>query len=640
MCRATDVGGSLENCNGALSGGAEAQDAPRPAQQAFTAPVRAGKNTAIYNVHSYSTKVPYQAIVPLIARFTRSGDLVLDPFCGSGMTGVAAVLLGRRARLSDIAPAALHIASNYVTPCDARAFLSEARRLQREAEAEVTPLYETTCDRCGGPATIEYTVWSDVFACSCGAEISYWHTAVDLEAGTVRPRLECTACGNHFRKTELIWRRSSPVSTKYSCRSGCGRMVERPTTERELSLSLRIELEPISDWYPTAPFGPEREMWRKSHEAMGIASLDGFYTRRNLRALAALWRLVNRTADERVRAALRFAFTAMVNRASRRYQWNAKRPTNVQTGTLYISSLNYEWNVLSLFRRKVRDVNAYFAAHPTFPGEAEVVRESATVLSSVRENSVDYIFTDPPFGANIYYADCALLWESWLGEYTDPRDEILIHTKQRARGGNSLEDYQRLMTQAFTRMREVLKPGCVASVVFHSSHADVWRAIQDAIRAAGFELLGTTSLDKGQPSIKGLRGQRGTERVAAVDVILNLRKPVEATRNRYRDDPEVDVRVLILEILTRHLAALPERIEAEPGTFSDDMRRLQHLHTLAVRTLLERGVPFRDVSFAFVAALCEECFERRGEHWYLPLEAARAAHDSVAQLDLLPDARP
>jgi 16S rRNA G966 N2-methylase RsmD len=603
--------------------------------ESFEAPVRAGKNTTIYNVHSYSTKVPYQAIVPFVARFTAPGDLVLDPFCGSGMTGVAAILLGRRARLSDIATAAIHIASNYVTPCDAVAFLSEARRVEREAEAELAPLYDTTCDRCGSAATIQYTVWSDIFACpACDAEISYWHSAVDLETGAVRPLVECTACGTRSRKAQLIWRRSSPVSTKYFCRAGCRGMVERPTNSREASLSLRIDEEHITDWYPLTPFGAEREMWRKSHEVMGITSVDRFYTRRNLRALAALWRLVNATKDDHLRAALRFAFTAMVNRASRRYQWNAKRPTNVQTGTLYVSSLNYEWNVLSLFRRKVRDVHAYYAAHPSFPSHAQVVRESATVLAGVAENSVDYIFTDPPFGANIYYADCALLWESWLGEYTDPRDEILIHTKQRDRGGNSVADYERLMTQAFTRMREVLKPGGTASVVFHSSHADVWRAIQDGVRGAGLELIGTTALDKGQPSIKGLKGQQGTERVAAVDVILNLRKPVRTSRKGQEPIDDVEVRALVLDALTQHLISLPTRIAAKPSVFSNDMRRLQHLHTLAVRTLLERGVPFREVSFAFVKALCEEYFTRHGEYWYVSDEPPSRGLGGVTQLAL------
>jgi hypothetical protein len=251
---------------------------------------------------------------------------------------------------------------------------------------------------------------------------------------------------------------------------------------------------------------------------------------------------------------------------------------------------------------------------------------------------VDYIFTDPPFGANIYYADCALLWESWLGEYTDPRDEILIHTKQRSHGGNRLSDYERLMTQAFTRMREVLKPGRMASVVFHSSHAAVWRAIQDAVKNAGFELVSTTALDKAQASIKGLKGQRGTEHVAAVDVILNLQKPVETRRSGSAPSPDGDVRTLVLEALTGHLSSLQMRIAAEPAAFSNDMRRLQHLHTLAVRTLLERDVPFRDVSFALVEKLCEAHFARHGDYWYLRHESPILVDHDPAQLDLLPDA--
>lgn len=28
------------------------------------------------------------------------------------------------------------------------------------------------------------------------------------------------------------------------------------------------------------------------------------------------------------------------------------------------------------------------------------------------ENSIDYIFTDPPFGSNIIYSDLSIVWES------------------------------------------------------------------------------------------------------------------------------------------------------------------------------------------------------------------------------------
>src|SRR5581483_8092082 len=190
---------------------------------------------------------------------------------------------------------------------------------------------------------------------------------------------------------------------------------------------------------PTTPFGRDREMWRRSHEVMGIKSVDGFYTRRNLRVLAALWRRIQEVPGDPLRSALTFAFTATLNRASRRYQWNAKRPTNVQTGTLYISSLSYEWNVLRLFRRKVRDISAYYRSISGCAGEAKVLRGSATELAGVAENSIDYVFTDPPFGSNIYYSDCALLWEAWLGEFTPVEQEILINRKKGPEeGGKSL----------------------------------------------------------------------------------------------------------------------------------------------------------------------------------------------------------
>ena len=57
----------------------------------YDKPVEAGKNTPIYNAHSYHTKVPYQGIIPFIEHYTAPGDLILDPFCGSGMSDSSGV---------------------------------------------------------------------------------------------------------------------------------------------------------------------------------------------------------------------------------------------------------------------------------------------------------------------------------------------------------------------------------------------------------------------------------------------------------------------------------------------------------------------------------------------------------------------
>ena len=56
----------------------------------FASDIKEGKNDPIYNAHSYHTKVPPRGIIPYILHYTEPGDLILDPFCGSGMTGVAA----------------------------------------------------------------------------------------------------------------------------------------------------------------------------------------------------------------------------------------------------------------------------------------------------------------------------------------------------------------------------------------------------------------------------------------------------------------------------------------------------------------------------------------------------------------------
>ena len=58
----------------------------------FAADIKEGKNDPIYNAHSYHTKVPPRGIIPYILHYTKPGDLILDPFCGSGMTGVAALM--------------------------------------------------------------------------------------------------------------------------------------------------------------------------------------------------------------------------------------------------------------------------------------------------------------------------------------------------------------------------------------------------------------------------------------------------------------------------------------------------------------------------------------------------------------------
>jgi adenine-specific DNA methylase len=478
---------------------------------------RASRSDALYGTHAYHTKVPPAVAARYIEANCPDDGVVLDPFAGSGMTGVGALMTGRRAVLSDLSPAAVHIARNYTSSCEPADFEAGVERVVDRVGAEIAALYDSTVD--GAAATVEYLVWSDVRACpACGAEVVLW----DQRATGLR-KLTCSACAHVGAKRGFAYVGERAVETSLSAPLSTRRVV-RPAKPEDLRGDIEI---PPSWWYPTEPFDRSRPMWRKSHEEMGIGSVDRFFSRRNLAALAGLWWASGLEEDERVRSALRFSITAIINRASRRYQWNAKRPTNVLGGTLYISSLRYEWNVLSLWRRKVAAVRRLMASGLAHEGAVRVEHASATQLP-LPEASIDYCFTDPPFGAHIVYSDVSLLWESWLGSLTDRQQEAIVVS-----GGDhpkGVNDYQMLLLGAFREIRRVLKPEGRATVVFQATDPAVWGAIIDAAAEADLFVIDATTMHKGQPSFKQIKGEQAGERVAHTDVVLTFAREGAACR--------------------------------------------------------------------------------------------------------------
>jgi DNA modification methylase/transcriptional regulator with XRE-family HTH domain/DNA-directed RNA polymerase subunit RPC12/RpoP len=487
--------------------------------------IEVSKTSVYQRAHSYHTKVPPDAIVPFIKAFTRPGDTVYDPFCGSGMTGIAALLADRNALLSDVSIAAVHIARNYTRPCDPSAFSKALKIVERHMEPIVSWLYKPL----RASTLVEYTTWSDVYRCpSCRSEIIYWES-VQRNGSVDGDRVGCSACSKRFRKADLQWIGEKPVLTQSS--SGSSRIDSHLPTLEELALIEESEKAPIPYWAPVVPFGNDREMWRASHRSMGVTGVAEFFTKRNLHVLAALRHSILQAGDERVREALLFAFTACVNRASKRYQWNPKRPTNVMTGTLYISSLRYEWNVWSLFRRKAADVLRFYEQFPRTKAVADVFQRSATDLDCIPDESIDMVFMDPPFGSNIFYADSSLLWESWLGALTDESLEIVVN-KHRASsaGGKDLAQYGSLMSDSFSHSARILKPGGRAVLAFSNSDDAVWTSIQEALANAGLETETVHILDKGQPSIKGVKGLNGKENVTCLDLVLCLKRKGKAVQ--------------------------------------------------------------------------------------------------------------
>ena len=491
--------------------------------------IRAPRTDRIYNCHAYLTKVPVAAIHPFVKQFTEPGEVVLDPFAGSGMTGIAAAMQGRRARLTDISVLGQHIAQGYLTETSPSALRGAAEKVVSSARDALGNLYMTRRASDGACVELKRTVWSFTYVCpNCSRSMVYFRHL--QKNGTAQPDV-CPGCREKFVRRS--WPKADDVPVEVVVYGEDGKLVNQELQNVDFVAVERAKGDPRQAQVPSRAIENHREMYRRSALGKhGLTETKLFFSPRNALALAELWGAIDRVADDRLRTKLRFAFTAILPRASRRYQWGPKRPLNAQNQTYYIAPVYYEWNVFDLFKRKVeaaiRADEQLFRTMPLFAhdvaGNVQYEISSADALDHIEDEAIDYVFTDPPFGSNIFYSDMNLFHEAWLGATTEHAREAVMHTTGKRKNG-AADRYEELLRGAFGEAFRVLKPGRFMSVVLGNSNGAIWGLVQRALRHAGFDSVPVhiAILDKGQRSVKGLNS--GSEGVVTVDLVLTVRKP-------------------------------------------------------------------------------------------------------------------
>jgi DNA methylase len=578
-------------------------------------PMRGGKGTAVYLAHSYPTKVPPEAIEPLLRHFTRPGDIVCDPFAGSGMTGVAAMRLGRHAYLNDLSPLATHLSRNVTTPCDDEELAKAADEILRVARQDFASWYGARCTSCGGDAILEWLLWGDTVQCpACSAPVRLWDAGFDRFLGRMPRNVKCPSCRTSFPKTGVKLLESAPVWASISCPAGCARS-QRPALHSDAVAAAQHDLTSIHDWFPRVALGSDREMYiRSALHLRGIREVADFYTIRNLRALARLWKLIRSWPDLRVRQALAFAFTNTAWHGTRMRRFNARGGQRPLTGTLYIPQMSVEVNVASVFSHKIDQLRRFYSTEKFGGSVIHTYTGSATYLREIPDASVDYVFTDPPFGSNIFYADCNSIAEAWLDELTPTAAEAVVNRSLGyAAGGKRIDQYGEIMAQAFVEVARILKPSAWATVVFQNTDPTIWKALRDATDAAGLAFERATTLDKTQHSHKGYKGRSGVEDVAAFDIVLSLRRR-PAVRHAHRHPVKKRRVADAVALLREHLGGLPP-IASSPE--ADRKRTLPYMYSLLLEAHFNGDIGLEADGFAGLRRLCLANFRADDEGRWL-----------------------
>ena len=612
----------------------------------YAYPVREKKSNSIYTAHSYHTKVPPEIILKYYLHYTQPGDIIMDNFAGTGMAGVAAKfcdsptpeILGtiestwkalfhtspnwgiRYAILGDLSPIASFITYNYNHYFDKNEFVCIATEILNKLENELGYTYRFQLDN-DEIVTINYVVWSEEQIClSCGEKFVYWDEAINIQNNVQKEEYQCPHCGaiikkknsNKFLNTEYdeVINQSVttcsfvPVFINY-----CGekRRGEKVLTQieraRMINLVNNLNL-------PNAPIYKLPKGDKTSDpENLGITYLHQFYTRRNLCILLRFKELIeNIDCNGRLKLFLGAWFTSCQSRLHRmnRYAPKHHRHVGPLANTLYISATPTEISPFYFIKAKLKENTLDITKENTVVNQVA----SATDIR-ISNNSIDYIFTDPPFGANIMYSELNFLLESWLKVHTNNYAEA-VSNKTQSKG--TLE-YLQLMTQSFKEYYRILKPGKWMTVEFSNTSNAIWNAIQTSLKNAGFVIATVSDLDKGRGGLHGIIGVTAVDQ----DLAISCYKPlVGIYMNGAKDNDSNNVWGFIDEFLSH----LPVHLEKNRKTIDIRERRPKTLYDRLVAYYVQHGFQIPLNAKEFRTGLRERYAELDGMY-FLPSQAVK-----------------
>ncbi len=585
-------------------------------KEPYSKDISVGKNDPIYTAHSYHTKVPHKAIMKLLFYYTQPGDIIYDGFAGTGMTGVAAGLcehsLGssterietgkRHCICSDLSPIASFIAFN-INNNDTQD-LHDFSKILKSVYDEYGYLYRTKHTN-NDYGEIFFMVWSDVVVCNnCGGESKFMDLFSRIGEGRIDNDAACPHCGATIHRNTCKKKRetyydyilkesrertqSVPYLIVYYYK---GHKYRKTPDAYDLALIEDIKNMPNSSWVPNLILGEGDKM--EDPKAKGVYYVHQLYTDRTLFLLSKLW--------ERCSTFNRFCLTNSIARnltklnrfIVNKYHRNG-RINGPLSGTLYVPSEIVEQNLFDLLEVKhsteVENLNL-----------KNIIQVGDALHNSVvPSESVDYIFTDPPFGDNIMYSELNRITEAWLNVITNSTDEAIANKTQK----KTATDYLRLMQLAFSDYFRILKPGKWMTVEFSNTKASIWNAIQTAIQNAGFVISSVSAFDKVHGGIKSMRYTTSVKE----DLIITCYKPNKCIIDNIKEHNTINV----WDFIDEHLEHLPVHLVKENATTSVVERNPKILYDRLISYYVANSIPVPMDAHRFQEGLRERYLELDG----------------------------
>jgi 16S rRNA G966 N2-methylase RsmD len=526
-------------------------------------------HTHMYLMHKYWARKPHNVVGEYIEHYSKEGDIILDPFAGSGVTAIEALKRGRKAVAIDLDPMSTFITRMTLIPANLKTFKASFEEITETTKTQIQSLYSTVCPICKKKGVILATIW---------------------QRDKNKPfelRLYCPKCKKRTKK--------------------------KPSKE-DLQKLDTIEKMEIPYWYPkdVLQYSNSTDFMKK--ETAG--DIPHLFTKRNLIALSILWNAITAIKDSEIRDLHKFAFTSCVHLASKmcpvakpgpHSHWSKFSATSFWALQSYwVPPIFMESNVWMLFESAILGKQGVLKgkeeSNETIPnykeaktfddlkGDSNVLIVSQSALSlkenpaKISSECVDYVFTDPPYGGSVQYGELTVLWLSWLkGENNDrsfrPRfnEEVTINDAQK----KDFDYYHKMLKASFEQVYDVLKCGKWLTVTFHNTDIKIYNSIIKAVVLSGFDLEKVIYQPPARASAKGLLQPYGS---AIGDYYIRFRKPEkkEDLLSESEIDKERYERIVVDTV--KHVIA----VRREPVAFSI----IINSYPVIFEALKKNGYPF------------------------------------------------
>ena len=126
----------------------------------------------------------------------------------------------------------------------------------------------------------------------------------------------------------------------------------------------------------------------------------------------------------------------------------------------------------------------------------------------LKDGTAQLVLTDPPYHDDLQYGELARLFHAWMADMLGiPIPSESSEAVPNSQRGTDSNHYERLVTACLVESRRILAPDGRLILTYHNKDLKAWRAIGNALRAAGFRVVGLATVTAENPADHCKRGK-------------------------------------------------------------------------------------------------------------------------------------